>query len=99
MSLRDWWRNRSGKAKTVTVLCALLILQIGLCFGTSSIVNSYQAVFHVKPSANEEFSPSVGFMIIEAMLAAVTGIALLAAVGSLIVGKIVDKMARPKGEE
>jgi|GEM_PF-5983580 len=72
MSFREWWRNRSGKAKTITVLCALLILQIGLCFGTPSILDAYQAIFHLNLRADEEFGPGLGFMFFEALLCVVT---------------------------
>lgn len=78
MSLREWWRNKSGGAKTITVLCTLLILEIGLCFSTPSIVNSYEAIFHIKPM-DDEFGDGFGFMIILAMLCVLTLIALLVA--------------------
>ncbi len=94
MSFREWWRNRSGRAKAVTVLSALLILQIGLCFGTPSIVGSFQTAFHIKPSGNEEFGPSMGYMFLEAFLALMTGIALLA----MFVSYIISKIGRPKGD-
>jgi hypothetical protein len=76
MSLREWWRNRSGRAKAVTVLATILILQIGLCFGTPSIVNSFQAIFHLKPS-DDEFGDGLGYMMLEALLCIVTLLALI----------------------
>jgi hypothetical protein len=92
MSLLEWWRTKSGKAKTIAVLCTLLILQIGLCFGTQPIVDSFQAIFHIKLSGDDEFGPSVEYMIIEAILAGVTSIALAVAALSYII----DKLSRPK---
>jgi hypothetical protein len=99
MSLQEWWRNKSGKAKTITVLATLLILQIGLCFGTPSIVSFYQAIFHIKLRGDEEFGPNVGYMFIEALLALMTAIVLLVVVVSYIVGKIVGRVAQPKEDE
>ena len=45
MSLRKWWQDKSGRAKAITVLSTLLILQIGLCFGTDPIVSLSRAIF------------------------------------------------------
>jgi len=52
MKLGRWWSEKSGKAKVVTVLATLLILQIGLCFGTPAIVPWYQIIFG--PSSDSE---------------------------------------------
>lgn len=38
MGFRKWWRHRSGMAKTVTVLSAVLLVQMGLCFGTEPLL-------------------------------------------------------------
>jgi hypothetical protein len=35
--MRKWWNHKSGRAKTVTVLATLLVVQIGLCAGTSQL--------------------------------------------------------------
>jgi hypothetical protein len=40
MKLPEWWIRKSGQAKTITLLAALLTLQIGLCVSTETITNS-----------------------------------------------------------
>jgi tryptophan-rich sensory protein len=44
--LRKWWLSKSGFAKTVTVLCAILILQIGVCFASPAEPAWFDALFH-----------------------------------------------------
>jgi phosphotransferase system glucose/maltose/N-acetylglucosamine-specific IIC component len=40
MTLARWWKQKSGQAKTITLLAVLFTLQIGLCFSTGAITNS-----------------------------------------------------------
>jgi len=75
--MRDWWRRKSGRAKTVTVLAALELLQIGLCFGTPTALSWHDALLHVR--SNVPFR-ALGPMIWEAILCVVT-LVLLVAVG------------------
>jgi hypothetical protein len=68
--------RRSGGAKTVVVLAVLLILQIGLCFSTdSTVMPAYEAIFG--PTHDPE--SGLGLVIVEAILCAVTFVALLIA--------------------
>jgi hypothetical protein len=48
----------------VVVLCAVLILQIGLCFSTEyTVLPAYRAVYGLKPDPFSVVSPGVGMMI------------------------------------
>ncbi len=47
MGFEEWWQTKSGRAKTIAVSTTLLILQVGLCFGTSSIADWYNAELHL----------------------------------------------------
>lgn len=76
MGFREWWRNKSGKAKTIAVLCALLILQIGLCFGTNALTSLFPSVFHIRPSY--EPYDTLTYMLFEALLCVITAIVLFA---------------------
>ncbi|HEY2860413.1 MAG TPA: hypothetical protein VGJ21_18470 [Terracidiphilus sp.] len=40
MSLKTWWGSKSGKAKTVTTLCVLIVVNTGLCFLIPSVAES-----------------------------------------------------------
>ena len=40
MSLKTWWRTKNRKAKTITTLCVLIILNTGLCFLIPSAAES-----------------------------------------------------------
>ena len=74
MSFRDWWRQKNRKSKAIAVISTLLIVQIGLCFGTPSGVSWYQSLFHVKSSDPLE---ALGMMAFEAMLCVATVLALI----------------------
>ena len=76
MNFSNWWKRRSGGAKTVVVLAALLILQIGLCFSSdSTVIPAYEAIF----GASHDPDAGIGFAVVQAMLCAVTFVALLIA--------------------
>jgi hypothetical protein len=64
---KTWWLSRSGYAKTVTVLCAILILQIGVCFSPVA-----EPEFHILHFLNH-----LGVAIWEAIFCCVTALALL----------------------
>ena len=75
-SLRSWWTKNSGGAKIVTVLAALLVLQIGLCWTTPfTVVPAYLAVHG--PSSDSELG--LGLMIWQGILCIVTFLALFVA--------------------
>jgi hypothetical protein len=77
VSFGDWWKRRSGGAKTVVVLAVLLILQIGLCFSSdSTVIPAYEAIF----GASHDPEAGIGFAVVQAMLCGVTLVALLIAV-------------------
>lgn len=50
MSIGIWWTHKSGKAKVVTGLATLVILQIGLCFATPTIVPWFESLLHAQAS-------------------------------------------------
>lgn len=61
----------------MAVLAVLLILQIGLCFSTDSIVTpAYEAIF----GASHDPEAGIGFAVVQAMLCGVTFVALLVAI-------------------
>jgi ABC-type transport system involved in multi-copper enzyme maturation permease subunit len=72
--LKNWWRQKGRKSKAIAVISTLLILQIGLCFGTPSGVSWYQALFHVKSS---DPLYALGLMAWEAILSLATVLALI----------------------
>lgn len=39
MGFRSRWTTKSGRAKAITILAVLLILQVGLCFGTPRLAD------------------------------------------------------------
>jgi hypothetical protein len=94
MSFGDWWRRKSGGAKTVVVLAALLILQIGLCFGSGFAVDRL-----VAPTPGEEFGPSLGWMFIQAELCLPTAAALLIVVVVLGVSRGIKSARGSSGKE
>jgi hypothetical protein len=68
MRLGVWWRRTNGRAKAVTVLATVLMLQIGLCFGTPTATSWYHALLRI--NSRDPFqalglmmwqSPLVGF--------------------------------------
>ena len=77
MGFKRWWEEKSGKSKTLTVLSALLILQIGLCFATPTIQPWLYDLLHVRSSQELE---ELGWMFVEAIacLATVLILALIA---------------------
>ena len=43
MSLKTWWRTKNRKAKTITTLAVLILLNTGLCF----LIPSAAETFHL----------------------------------------------------
>ena len=74
MSFQNWWRRKSGQSKTITILATLMILQIGLCFGTPTGVSWYRA--HIHSNASDDPLEAMGMMAFEAILCIVTGLVL-----------------------
>jgi len=70
---KTWWLSRNGYAKTVTVLCAILILQIGVCFSPLAEPAWFASQFHILHFLND-----LGVAIWEAFFCCVTVLALLA---------------------
>lgn len=62
MKIGKWWQKRSGGAKTVTALTALLILQIGVCFGSGIAIDAL-----VTPGPGDEFGAGFGWMAMQAV--------------------------------
>lgn len=69
MSFQSWWQQKNRRAKTVTVLATLLILQIGLCFGTPVGVSWLDDLAGTR-LGRDPFA-ALGYMFIEAVLAIV----------------------------
>jgi len=83
LSFGKWWKRRSGGAKTVVALAVLLILQIGLCFSSDlTVIPAYEAIF----GASHDPEAGIGFAVVQAMLCAVTGVALLVAFLGVVAG-------------
>jgi hypothetical protein len=61
MSLKTWWRAKSGKAKTITTLCVLIILNTGLCF----LIPSAAEMFHL---GGQDPMSGLGLMVVQAGL-------------------------------
>jgi uncharacterized BrkB/YihY/UPF0761 family membrane protein len=82
MTFRKWWWRGSGRQKTITVLSALLILQIGVCFGTgtSTAVSLLGRLF-----ISHRYDPffALGLMIAQAWLCVLTVILLFLAAFAL----------------
>jgi hypothetical protein len=65
MTMGNWWTRKSGWAKTVIVLAALLILQIGLCFSTDYTVKPVLTALN-GPSSDPE--ADLGLLVSQALL-------------------------------
>lgn len=76
MSLKAWWRRKSGPAKLVTALTTLLILQIGTCFASPGQPAWFDKLFHIKPS---RYGFRAGLVVVEAYFCIGTFILLLIA--------------------
>ena len=77
LSLKSWWKRKSGAAKLVTALTTVLLLQIGLCFASPGEPAWFDRLFHIKPSP---YGIRLGLVIIEAYLCIFTFVILLIAV-------------------
>jgi branched-subunit amino acid permease len=79
MSLNRWWLKKNAKSKTITVLAALLLVEIGLCFSTPvTVAPAYEALFG--PSHDSELA--LGLQIYQFFLWLIT-LAMLGAVAVL----------------
>jgi len=65
MSLKTWWRTKSGKAKTITTITVLIILNTGLCFLIPTTVEWAASTFHL---GYQDPMSGVGLMAIQAVL-------------------------------
>jgi hypothetical protein len=78
MSLQSWWQQKSRRAKTITILATLLLLEIGLCFGTPVGVSWSDTAFGTH-FGRDPFA-SLGYMFIQAIVAGITLLIFLGAV-------------------
>jgi hypothetical protein len=69
MSYQNWWQQKSRRSKAITILATLLILQIGLCFGTPVGVSWFDN--HLGTRLDPDSYGGLGYMIFEAILAGV----------------------------
>jgi hypothetical protein len=70
---KTWWLSKSGFAKTVTVLCAILILQIGVCFASPAEPAWFDALFHIRRSP---YQLNLAFAVWQAIFCCVTAFVL-----------------------
>jgi hypothetical protein len=70
------WKQTSGPAKLVTVLAALLILQIGVCFASPSEPPWFDKFFHVQ---RDPESLHIGLAVMQMYLCLITAVLLLIA--------------------
>jgi hypothetical protein len=73
-----WWRNKSGRAKTITTLAVLLILQMGLCFASPGEPPWFDWLFRIRPNPFQELR--LGLLVVEFYLCLFTFLLLLIAV-------------------
>lgn len=85
MTLRRWWKQKSGGTKAVTALAVLLMLQIGLCFASGFAVDRL-----VAPTPGEEFGASMGWMYVQAILCLVTAALLVIAIIVAFVARVIN---------
>src|ERR1700739_3334270 len=69
MSLQRSWQEKNRRAKAITILATLLILQVGLCFGTPKGVSWLAAL--VGTHMSRDPFDALGYMFFEALIAIV----------------------------
>lgn len=74
MSFQGWWKQKSKRAKAITIIATALILQIGFCFGTPATVSWSDQVLGTH--LNHEYD-ALGYMMVEAILAFVVFLVLI----------------------
>lgn len=75
MTIQSWWQQKNRRAKAVTALATLLILQIGLCFGTPKGVSWLDDL--ASTHLNRDPFAALGYMFFEAILAIVVFLVLV----------------------
>jgi ABC-type dipeptide/oligopeptide/nickel transport system permease subunit len=73
MSYQSWWQQKSRRSKAITIFATLLILQIGLCFGTPAGVSWFDSLFRIRRNSFD----ALGYMFLEAIIATVLLLVLL----------------------
>ena len=72
MGLKCWWHSKALTAKVITVLSALLLLQVGLCFSTQWTVQPvFEAIPH-HPDLSGEYGPRFALVTWQALLSLLT---------------------------
>jgi uncharacterized membrane protein len=74
MSLKTWWGTKNRKAKTITTLCVLIILNTGRCFLIPSTAEWAVATFQL---GYRDPMSGIGLMVIQALLDVVLLVVLL----------------------
>lgn len=87
MSLRTWWHDTTLLSKTIVILCALLILEIGLCFSTPYTVQPAVEVFS-RPADR------LGLVILQALLCVITFLLLVL----LLIARFVASLSHPASQ-
>jgi hypothetical protein len=76
--MKKWWRNKSGRAKTITALAVLLLLQMGLCFASPGEPPWFDWLFRIRPNPFAHIH--LGLIVVEFYLCLFTFLLLLIAV-------------------
>lgn len=65
MSLKTWWQIQNRKAKVITVLCTLIILNTGLCFLIPTAAEWATTTFNL---GHRDPMSGLGLMMLQAIL-------------------------------
>jgi hypothetical protein len=74
MSLKTWWQTKNRKAKTITTLAVLIILNTGLCFLIPTATEWAEANFH---RGGTDSYQDVGIMVLQALMDVLLVLALI----------------------
>ena len=77
MSLKTWWRQKTGPAKFVTALAAMLIVQMGLCFVSPGEPVWFDRLLHIKTDPHQF---RFGLVLLEFYLCIATVVLLVVAI-------------------
>ena len=94
MSFQSWWQQKNRRAKAVTIFATLLILQIGLCFGTPVGVSWLDDL--VGTHLGRDPFAAFGYMFIEAIVEIIVFLVFL---GVLIFYRPAAKRELPESDE
>ena len=76
MSVQSWWQKKNRRAKAITILATVLVLQVGLCFGTPKGASWLDDL--VGTHLSRDPFDALGYMFFEALIAIVVFLVFLA---------------------